>query len=246
MGTKRQVVMVKVDRKKMKQGLFLAHFRSHLSYPFGTLREFFDSVQGLFKGEQKRILDWMERETGDLSQEEKDRFYEWHWEDYGKLEDSFPNVLRNSLFIAIYTELEDKLKFICGALAHEKGCAIPVHEWRGGILEKAKSCLKKDIGISWSLSPNLWDEILRIRRIRNALVHNGGWLDGSKSAKGAETQASELLKYIRNEKKSITLLERDGFYRIQLTDSFIPEVADLFEQLLNELFESISCLVRKE
>ncbi len=109
LGSKRQVVMVKVDRNKMKQGLFLAHFRSHLSYPFVTQREFLDSIQDLFKGEQKRILDWMERETANLSQEEKDRFYEWHWEDYGKLEDSFPNVLRNSLFIAIYTELEDKL-----------------------------------------------------------------------------------------------------------------------------------------
>lgn len=90
--------MVKTDRVKMTQGLFLAHFRSYLSYPFGTLREFFDSVQALFKGEQTKILDWMERETADLSQEEKARFYEWHWEDYEKLEGSFPNVLKNTLF----------------------------------------------------------------------------------------------------------------------------------------------------
>lgn len=235
--------MVRIDRKKMKQGLFLAHFRSHLSYPFGPLREFFESVQDLFMNEKTKILDRIERETADLSQEEK-YHYEWHWEDYGKLEDSFPNVLRNSLFIAIYTEFEDKLKFICNALAHEKGCPIAVHEWRGGILEKSKSCLKKDIGISWSLRTNLWDEILRIRRARNVLVHNGGWLDVAKSAKGGETEDLKLIKYIRNERKSINLLERNGFYRIQLTDSFIPEVADLFEELLNELFESIAHLVK--
>jgi hypothetical protein len=188
----------------------------------------------------------MERETVGLSQDEKDRFYEWHGEDLGKLEDSFPNVLRNSLFIAIYTELEDVLKSICRALANEKGCTIPVHEWHRGILENAKSCLKKDIGISWSLSPNLWDEILRIRRIRNTLVHNGGWLDGARSANGAETQDSELLKYIRGQRKSVTLLKRDGFYRIQLTDHFISEAVDLFEQLLNELFVSISYWIKKE
>lgn len=241
-----EVVMVKMDHEKMRRDLFLAQLGSHLRYPFDTLREFFDSVQDLFKSEQKRISAWMERETAGLSQDERDRFYEWHGEDYGKLEDSFPNVLRNSLFIAIYTELEDVLKFICRVLGNKKGLAIPVHKWRGGILEKVESCLKKDIGISWSLSSGLWDEILKIRRIRNALVHDGGWLDGAKSPKGEETKDTELLKYIRDERKSITLLERDGFYRVQLTDLFIPEAAGLFEQLLNELFESISHWVRKE
>jgi hypothetical protein len=90
----------------------------------------------------------MNRETAGLAQQEKDRFYDWHGEVYGNLEDAFPNVLRNSLFIAIYTEFEDLLKFTCRVLGNEKKCTIPVHEWRSGILEKVKSCLKKDIGIS--------------------------------------------------------------------------------------------------
>lgn len=238
--------MVKMDREKMRRDLFLSHLGSYLRYPFDTQREFFGSVRELIKSEQKRISTWMERETAGLPQGERERFHELYGEDYGKLEDSFPNILRNSLFIAIYTEFEEVLKFICRVLANEKGIAITVHEWRGGILEKAKSYLKKDIGISWSLSPSLWDETLKIRRIRNALVHDGGWLDGAKSPKGAETQDTALLRYIREERKSITLHERDGFYKVQLTDSFIPEADGLFEQLLNELFESIAHWVRRE
>jgi|GEM_PF-5287087 len=237
--------MVKIDRKKMRQDLFLAHLGSHLSYPFGTLREYFDSVQVLLTDERKRTLDWMKRETAKLSQEEKNQFCEWHSEEYGKLEDSFPSVLRDSLFIAIYIELEEKLKFICSVLAYENKCTIPVHEWRGKILEKAKSSLKKDIGISWSVSSKLWDEILKIRRVRNVLVHNGGWLNGAKSSNGAETQDTKFLKYIHDERKSINLIEKDGFYRLQLTDSFIPEVTDLFEKFLDEVFLSISHWIKK-
>jgi hypothetical protein len=183
------------------------------------------------------MSEWMDRETAGLSDEEKDRFYEWHGVEYSQIEDSFPNIHRNSLFIAAYSELESNLTFICRAVAAEKGSAAPVFR-QGGLLEQIKSFLQESIGIRWPIAPQLWDEIIKMRRVRNAIVHNRGWLyESSKVDKN-------LVKYINEKKKSITLLKTDDAYRIQLTDSFIPEVLDTFERLLKELFAPISDSIR--
>jgi hypothetical protein len=231
--------MEKRDRKKMKQDLFVAFLNSYLSYPFESLRNYFNSVRDLFGSERKRMLEWMDRQTATLSEEEKNRFYEWHGVEYSQLEDSFPNIHRNSLFIAVYSELESNLAFICRAVAPEKGRVAPVFQ-RVGLLEQIKSYLQKGIGIKWPIAPQLWDEIIKMRRIRNAIVHSGGWLDESNKAD------NKLVKYINEEKKSITLLKTHDAYRIQLSDSFIPEVLNAFERLLKELFVPISDSIREK
>lgn len=231
--------MENIDRKKMKQDLFLAQLRSNMTYPFECLREYFDSAQDVFRGEQSRTLNWMERKSVGLSQDDKDRFYEWYGENYRKLEDSFPEILRNSLFIAIYSELEGVLIFSCNTLSCEKKCAVSKYKGHSGKLDEVKTCLENDIGIKWSISPKLWNEIDKIRLIRNSIVHKSGWLDGTK-----ETD-QKLVKYICTEKKSVTLLKSDDSYRIQLTDSFILEVLNAFGQLLDGLFTPISDWVRQ-
>lgn len=226
------------DRAKIKQELLIAHLGS-LRYSFEYLREYLENVQSLFNMQQQRLFALMDLQTAGLSQNEKDQFYEWHSEDYWKLKDSFPDIHRNALFIAIYSEFEEMLKSICGALASKKGCDICLYTWRGGILEKAKSCFTKDIGIKWSISPELWDEVTSIRGIRNTIVHNAGWLDD------ARKDYEKLEMYISSERVSATLHQRDGLHKVQLTDSFISEVLGTLDQLLEELFNSVSEWVRQ-
>ena len=224
----------------MKRHLFIAHLSSILSSQFEELREHFDSVQRLLKGEEKRISDWMDSQTARFSPEEQDQFNEWYGEDYLKFKDSFPSIQRNAVFITIYSELEDVLKFLCRALARKIGCAIQTYKWRGGILEKVKACLEQDIGIEMSRIMSLWDEVIKIRKIRNTIVHNGGWLDNR------EESDAELIDYITNKKPSIKLLDSKGddFYKIQLSDSSLFEVIDTFDQFLKGLLKDMSDWVR--
>jgi hypothetical protein len=192
--------MKKINREKMKRDLFVAHLSSYLSFHFEELREHFGSVQRLLKNEKKRISDWAERQTARLSLEEREKFYDWYGEDYGKFKDSFPNIQRNSIFITVYAELEDVLKFVCSALANKKESTVQVYNWRGVILEKVNSCLKNDIGIEFPPSESLWDEIRKIRKIRNTIVHNDSWLDDKEAAD------KEIIDYINDEKESIKLI----------------------------------------
>ncbi len=237
LGIPKVAIMRKINREKMKRDLFIAHLRSYLSFHFEELREHFDSVQHLLKNEEKRISDWKEKQTARLSLEERDEFYDWYGEDSSKFKDSFPNIQRNSIFITVYAELEDVLKFVCSALASKKGCFIQTYKWRGGIPEKVDSFLKNDIGVEFPPDDNLWDEIKKLRTIRNTIVHNGSWLDKKEKA------YKEIINYINDEQKSIKLIKRneqDSFYKVQLTDAFVFEVLDTLDEYLEKLLKPIS------
>ncbi len=227
--------MPKIDREKMKKDLFIAHLRSILRNQFQELREYFESMQRLFKSQDKKISDWIETEVAKLPIEEQERYRELYSEDYWKFKSSFPDIQRTTIFITIYSELENVLKFLCSALTTEKGCRIQTYKWRGGILENVKKCLETDIGIETSNIVALWNEVKKIRKIRNTIVHSGGWLH-----KGKESEA-EVIDYITNGRKSVTLDDKgDGFYKIKLSDAFIFDVMDIFDQLLKELLSNIS------
>lgn len=226
--------MKRIDREKLSKGLFIAHLRSILSHQFQELREYFESLQFLLKSEEKKISDWKDSETANLSPEEIKQFDEWYGEDYWKFKSSFPAIQRTAIFFTIYSELEDVLKFLCRALAAEIGLDIETNKWRGGILEKVKKYLQKDIGLETTKLETLWNEIIAIRKIRNTIIHNNGWLNNE------EKSEIKAIDYIIN-KKNVTLNDKgDGFYKIELSDAFIFEVIDIFDQLLITLLSSIS------
>lgn len=233
--------MPKTDRKKMRKNLFIAHLRSILKNQFQQHRDYYESMQLLLKSEDKRISDWIETEIAKYPPEEQDEIGELYCEDYWKFKSSVPAIHRSAIFITIYSELEDVLKFLCRALAGEIGCNTQTNKWRRGILENVKSCLEKNIGLETSNIAILWNEVLEIRKIRNAIIHSGGWLHKDKKSE------AEAIDYIINKRKSVTLNDKgNGFYRIELSDEFIFDVMDIFDQLLIELLSSISDWLRKQ
>lgn len=232
--------MPKIDRKEMRKDLFIAHLRSILKNQFQEHRDYYESMRLLLKSEDKRISDWIETEIAKYPPEEQEELGELYCEDYWKFKSSVPAIHRSAIFITIYSELEDVLKFLCRALAREIGCNIQTNKWRGGILENVESCLENNIGLETSNIDILWKEIKEIRKIRNAITHGGGWLYKDEKSEAA------AIDYIINRRKSVKLNDKgDGFYRIELSDEFILDVMNIFDQLLIEILSSISDWLRK-
>jgi len=235
------IVMTKIDRDKMNRDLYIAHLRSILSSQFEEFRDYFESVQSLLKSEEKRISDWIKREAAKVSPEERDQFGELYADDYWKFKGSFPAIQRNSVFISIYSEFEDVLKFICTSLGKKNGSVIETYKWRGGILERTKACLEEDIGIEMSSIISYLNEIIEIRKIRNALVHGSGWLYDREEAD------AKTIDWITNKWTCVNLEQKgDGFYRLVITDKFVISVIDTFDQFLKELLSSISDWVNRK
>jgi hypothetical protein len=235
-------VTPKLDRKKMKKDLFIAHLRSFLNHQYQEMREYFETMQFLFKSEEKRDFDRLGRETAKLSPEEQDQFVEWYGEDFLKIKRSIPTIHRTAIFFTIYSKFEDALKLLCQASAAELKIDTQQYKWRGGIIEMAQKCLEQNIGIETLNLEKLWNDVKTLRKIRNTLIHNDGWLYNG------EPSEAKAIDCIINKFHSINLDAKKGdkVYRIELSDAFIFEVMDIFNRLLNKLFSNISDRIRRE
>ncbi|GAA3919561.1 hypothetical protein GO495_21535 [Chitinophaga oryziterrae] len=100
-------------------------------------------------------------ELGDVNQFERNKL--------GVLETINPKILYNSLFLTIYTYLEEVLREICKShyLDHDDKI-IP--RYKRNIIINYYSIIQK-FGDFSSLEP-LWKEILQLREWRNDIVHN--------------------------------------------------------------------------
>jgi hypothetical protein len=238
--------MEKRDRTKMWRGLFSAHMCSILNGWFGDIRDYVDSMQRLFRTEEKKLLNLIEKETQSFSSEGD----EWYQIAYSQFKDSFPNIHTNSLFVIIWAEFEYSLKFVCRALANErsrrsgKTFRVPEGGWRkGSNLDDAKKFLKKPIGVNFPSKSVLWNEIKQMHSIRNAIVHNSGWLvEENKADEKRNKDNHKIRAYIQQRRKkgkeSIILIEDEK--KIQLRDEFIVETLDTMHDFLGELMRSIS------
>jgi hypothetical protein len=91
---------------------------------------------------------------------------------------SFPNILRKSFFVNLYSFLESTLKQKCHDLERQGGQLLLLKEIAGRGIQRAMVYLIKVQGIPLSLGESShWERIQNYRRLRNCIVHNEGKLD---------------------------------------------------------------------
>lgn len=109
---------------------------------------------------------------------------------YWKFEEEFPNTLRKSLFVTIYSLIENVLLAICRQKEREGNLSPSVEDFfdkKPNLLRQSKIYLKEVAGLSdFPANSNEWSEIFgHYRRLRNCIVHNEGRLKGLRSKKDA-------------------------------------------------------------
>ncbi len=112
----------------------------------------------------------------------------------------YPNILRKSFLITMYSYLEHELIKTCEFKKESESLQLDINQLNGGVLERAKNYLKligKDISNCKS-----WSEINNIKAIRNCIVHSDGVL------------TSEKDKHIRNyiKKRQDIRVEGDAIF----------------------------------
>jgi hypothetical protein len=95
-------------------------------------------------------------------------------EDYEKIENVFPNLLRRSLFIYVYSVLENALNNCC-RLLNFQGRPLEDVKNKGRGIERARRYLE-DAKVSFPTEK--WEEIIYYKKLRNCIIHNQGRLKG--------------------------------------------------------------------
>ena len=165
----------------------------------------------------------------------------WHYaaldlfleEDYEKVENVFPNLLRRSLFIYIYSVFEDALNNCCRLLNFQHR---PLEDVKGkdrGI-KRARRYLN-DAGVKFP--DEKWEEITYYQKLRNCIIHNQGRLKGCDHEKDVrEFALSNIylsLTHTDNEGKNIE--EMSEFVEIMFHKRFCEEVMETIGDFVEQL-----------
>lgn len=215
-----------IKLKKIRIGFFKRRVHDDID----QFRLHINGVESYLEKEAKSLINYHEERAKDLSEEEKDEYYNFYTDNYWQLSEVFPNIQRKSELIAIYTLLEHHLNSLCSIYEGHSNSQVKLCDLKAnGIIETAKKYLEIVIGIKFPSSGTTWQEIKQVQRIRNLFVHNDGQL------KGSEGDKRPIKQYINNSQ----FLKLDQYERIIITKGFSDHCLLLFNKFFAELFAAV-------
>lgn len=186
--------------------------------------------------EYHRLVEGFLKERNDVLSKESSRFknespeiYDEYSTELGLIGHEFPGILRESIFIKGYSIFEYSLDKVCSYIASKNNLNLALADLNDKGIFRSQKYLKKVAEIKFPDHTEEWRRIVLYNEIRNALVHNAGKIRGK--CEKDKAQKIERLRAIQ----SIKISQK----AIKLTESFIPEVVNDFDSVLNYVENNI-------
>lgn len=192
-------------------------FKFHITFPLESFKEYAHYIEESLRKEVRVYEDM----ANDLDEEEKEAFWDHYIDEVSKYYQEFPQIMRNSLFVSIYTFLEDKLIELC---VPNDETTLKLSDINGKGIQQASIYLKKVLRINFPDHSKEWHFIKNSNLIRNCIVHNNG--DISKSSN--EKKLRNIIKDMSNvtiDNKDYIILDN------KFCDNFINNVESFLSQL---------------
>ena len=153
------------------------------------IRRYAESVEQLLSAHSKKVLQTISTPTSGITEEEKEECLGWYASEMDELENTFPKILRYSLFVHSYSLFERALMSI--AKAYQKARKLPLSpsDLKDKGIEQAQVYLKKVVSVPFPDTGSVWQEISTLTLIRNKIVHNEGELPAKNTKEGKSIQA---------------------------------------------------------
>jgi len=135
------------------------------------LREYASAVEGFLEREAEALGSRLEEEAKRFPEDERGEYFEVHALDIVEISHEMPTLLRHSVVTAADAALERYLMDTCRthATLNQKPWP-PSPPWRSP-LGGARKYLKSVAGIAFPDQDRSWTAVLRLRELRNAIVH---------------------------------------------------------------------------
>lgn len=192
------------------------------------LSECSSSLESSMETEKKDLSNWIDKQLSKLTTEQKEEMADWYSDDYWKIAEVIPNILRSSLFVSYYSFLESRLLVICQHLKQDHNYKLDPDDLRDTGIFRAKTYLKKVAGIKFPDNTRSWNEIVSYNRIRNLIVHDEGRVPEGSSAKKIES-------FIKKKK----WLKIDNMNRISFPEDFSAEVTKTLKDFIDEVIKAL-------
>jgi len=208
--------------------------KNFVVHRFDDMEEFKRFTLAAIIDEKKSISDRFDRDTKDLSEEQKQEYFDWNSEDYFMVEDVFTQISLRSFVVILFSYIEDGMNTLCNVVYSDKAryqkkkglekFNVKYTDMQGKGINRAKLYLEKVIGCNLHTEKKPWSEIETLRKIRNAIVHEDG-------------NANDSLKNDSNFKHHLI----DGKFKLENHGQIIidPEYLDYILPQVREYFGGI-------
>jgi len=157
------------------------------------MSRYLNTMNLAIQSNQQQLIANLESITKDMGEEEKSNFYDFHEDDMIEAGSDFPTLLFSSFVISWYSFMEYELTSICKMLDLRISVSIKDDTRYGEGIKRAYKFLDEAGG--YKIDNKHWQELDKIRSIRNKLVHEGGIL---------------LPKPVERRKPSVKFEDEDG------------------------------------
>lgn len=180
-----------------------------------------------------------------LTEEEKDLYWEYMIEEFHEVEKIFPSLLRYSVVVLTYSIIEEALlgivkPHIVNSLTDKekielnkevelnKKCKRNLSKYKGAnFLETLGNYMNKMMGIEFPFDSEEWNFIMDLDTIRNNIVHCNGKINDDKDP--------EYIQEVIDSYDLITLSSNDEMViEREFVTYMIDQVGSLFSKLINQ------------
>lgn len=140
-----------------------------------SFANYINEMEDFLSSQLRELEEQLEHDTKNVDSEEAQYIFEYQYEDQiYYLREEFPNILRRSFIISIYSFLEQELNRICLHLEKNNKFEITLENLTNdnGIFNAYKF-LSEIAKVNVNSVDYEWKKIIKINKIRNHFVHNG-------------------------------------------------------------------------
>jgi len=194
------------------------------------LRRYTHTLEGALQDERRRLQKDSEERASKMTEEERAEFYEWAADDYYRLGETFPRILRYSLFANTYSLLEHTLLRIADHLRDSRKLDLSPSDLRDKGITLAKTYLKKVARVGFPDDGTDWADIVALNEIRNIIIHGAGYFPEDHPKK------QKIDALMTRWSRDISL---DNIRQFTLASGFIEHVIETCKTFLADVFTKI-------
>jgi hypothetical protein len=138
------------------------------------MARYLDLMNSGIQDNQQKLEADLKAMTNNMTEEERSDFYDFHEDDMIEAGSDFPTLLFSSFIISWYSFIECQLISLCNILELRISVSIKdnIRHYEG--IRRAYKFL--DEAANYKIDNAHWQELLKVGKIRNKLVHEGGIL----------------------------------------------------------------------
>lgn len=185
-------------------------------------------VEEHLEAARNQALEDYRRTYDGLDADQKEEYAEFMVDDLEMLCESFPAFQWHAQFLVVFATFEESLNGLCRVVQRRLKSDLSLKDMYGQGCERAKVYLSKVGGAKDVFSNPLWQRAVLLGRIRNAIAHAQGHVDGPKNeALRAEMTALNglALKQVGPDDSTE--------YRIILSSVFVKEAISALQHMVH-------------